>query len=108
MASLVRVDSMLCVDAASADDEERLAGPAVSSPPTEWATASPHELSEPWDTSSADLGPKIETWTDASHPGSHTSNPDWPGYDAPTTPNKSWRIDTELPSGWYSRTRKKM
>jgi hypothetical protein len=99
----VKLDSIFCLDAASKNDVLRLAGPAVDSPPAEWATASPHELSETWDLSSADRGPTIETWTDVSHPGSHTSNPDWPGYDAPTTPNKSWRLDAELPAGWYTR-----
>ena len=87
------LDSIFCLDASSVDDHQRLSGPATGSPPTEWTTASPHELNEAWlPASSSDYGATVETW-DASGTG-HT------GY---TAPNESWLLDVDLPAGWYTR-----
>lgn len=105
------LDSIFCLDAASKDDVQRLSGPSVDTPPTEWSTASPHELEEMWPSpvltsitnasgqsenvwmpGTADYGPTIETWDAVGT--SHT------GY---TAGSKSWLLDVDLPAGWYTR-----
>lgn len=87
-----KLNSMFCLDAASAPDVQRLCGPATGSPPSEWGTASPHELDEPWTPTEAELGPTVEEWDEVTT--GHT------GYSAGS---KSWKLDLDLPNGWYTR-----
>jgi hypothetical protein len=65
----VQFDSGWCFDAASAPDERRTSGPAVSTPPVDWGTlAAPGgEIKESWDP--ADPGLPVDEWKDGTHPG---------------------------------------
>jgi|PlaIllAssembly_1097288.scaffolds.fasta_scaffold00334_2 hypothetical protein len=83
--------AFLYLDASSvASHRTRLSGPAPSDPPAAYESGT-----DKWD---GPFGPTIETWTDITHP---TGDPSV-NYTAPTTPNVSWLLDSEIPDGWYT------
>lgn len=86
MASYPKVDDHLClfaVDAGSvADDDVLLSGPAPSPPSNPGV--------DPWD---GPYGLPVTEWKEATHPG----------YGTDPEPTKSWKVDVQLPDGWYTR-----
>jgi hypothetical protein len=94
MATYVTIGApFLFLGAASCDHELRLSGPAPSSPPAGYTTGT-----ERWD---GPYGPTVDEWTDVTHPPGGSLS-----YSAPTTPNSSWLIGSQLPAGWYTVIRR--
>lgn len=88
------------VDAASVEDDEMmLSGPAPAPPPAPGV--------DPWD---GPYGHPVIEWTTANgYPAVGYSFPLKPG-DPPTpapgygvNPPRSWKMDVQLPDGWYTR-----
>ena len=85
------INGFFPIDAASIDDEERLAGPSVDTPPSDWNT----NAETPWHPTNR--GYTVDEWKDTTG---------YAGYGTASTPTTSWIIGVNLPTGWYTRVTK--
>lgn len=81
---------LLAADAASVEDDElMLSGPAPAPPPAPGT--------DPWN---GPFGHPVTEWTTTNgYPASGYGGA--PGYT--TSPPRSWKVDVQLPDGWYTR-----
>lgn len=82
--------ALLAVDAASVEDDEMmLSGPAPAPPPTPGV--------DPWN---GPYGRPVTEWTTPNgYPAVGYGGA--PGYTV--SPPRSWKVDVQLPDGWYTR-----
>ncbi len=85
MPAVPKYDSIFAYDAASVPDDETILSGPVNAP------APVPDGSTPWN---GPYGHPVTDWSAALG---------YPGYGAPTQPNRSWKFDVALPDGWYTR-----